>query len=1068
MFEIDLLQQLISMAGDGAAASAAASAQCDVVDCPAMAFTATAAALSTEGYFMQADILYYLRFGTYNAFAPLLYVCAAIGGMVSLAMGAPPRNYMWFFIGPAVYAWLIDSVQPVKGVRWAVAGVEQDQSEVWRLSEVGLMNSSLVKRQQGEFAQGQDQGPMPPWLAPIEVFKDQPPSGHVTVATPFLWVDEVTSGVAQWLTHWTGVYRSYGSAGGKDTNIAQAGSGVGGEGKWFLLSNLKWQILDSITHAQIHNAELRDAFATFMSTECGDLLASGIDHARLATYANTRGRNLDPSEVHTVFAKSQADSGESLRSTMGNFNRILSRQTIPTPRSVKNLLRPDALTGSAVTGENFAHFTPFFKEGKFQGEDNKDFESKISCPQYLWILIHGFRWEAAHIYMHLLRSAPGELNNNPEKLVHGLFYGWGIRKNGAEGSEGELLSNEELKHYLYNLILIHLIKNEMLIVRQVSNPRHLSGRDAGRFTEDNLKTIQSKNKYGELYSWAMMIPHIQGLLLYFLAAAYPFACVMVVVPGWHKTIFTWIAFYAWAKLWDVGFALVTVFERSLWASIGNNSDTAAVSTLVAEMAGWGSVNVCSESAETCAAMGNGTVMDVYNSEPISGLSGDAPMGAAPGGMQSYYFSLRTLDRAMMLAANLDLDLANGYYIYLLAGLYIAVPAIVGQIVLGAKSGVAGMIGQMFGSVASAGGSAAGSGFTSSFQTNAQQGQAALEQAAMAKAMRQQGLAHQAMAAGNKALKHGMEGAAIDSENRMRGEVAGGHGRTQQARSGFISAARTHAQTLGGWVSSAGDMVSSEGASKSGGAKSVSGGRLAAGGSVGAGLAVAAGALADANNAKNYLGAAHLQHSKIGANQPRAFSEGQMQAGARMQQERVGAAANFDAQAAVWEAKRDFGNHMAGVSAARGVFAGTFSPGQKPLHMEGMAMAGMLNSYGANGEVANDTKGEAEYGWNGFFGAVTATQSGLAHNPEYGNSQIARSYSPGDYWSGQGALFSAGAYAREHSDAMAQFAESLAPPDVRATEAPTAPATVSPTAPVETTNPNNQGYIPDRLGGSGIM
>ena len=148
--------------------------------CPASAFTAVAAALSTEGYYMQSDVLFYLRFGTYNAWAPLLYVCAAIGGMMSMVLGGPPKNYMWFFIGPALYAWLIDTTQYVQGVSWRVAGRQQDQSEVWRLSEVGLRNSGAVTRYNADFVGP----PEPGQTGGATIYNNKPVSyTHLTLPT---------------------------------------------------------------------------------------------------------------------------------------------------------------------------------------------------------------------------------------------------------------------------------------------------------------------------------------------------------------------------------------------------------------------------------------------------------------------------------------------------------------------------------------------------------------------------------------------------------------------------------------------------------------------------------------------------------------------------------------------------------------------------------------------------------------------------------------------------------------------------------------------------------------------
>ncbi|MFM1847336.1 MAG: hypothetical protein RL417_810, partial [Pseudomonadota bacterium] len=118
----------------------------------ATTFSAITAAFATQGYWVQADILDKLLFSDMQLWAPLVYVLAVIGGLVGVAIGSPPRNYMWFFMGPAIYSWLIGTTIDVKGVRWALPCVGDEQvlnafqQKVWELSEIGLANSVTARR----------------------------------------------------------------------------------------------------------------------------------------------------------------------------------------------------------------------------------------------------------------------------------------------------------------------------------------------------------------------------------------------------------------------------------------------------------------------------------------------------------------------------------------------------------------------------------------------------------------------------------------------------------------------------------------------------------------------------------------------------------------------------------------------------------------------------------------------------------------------------------------------------------------------------------------------------------
>jgi hypothetical protein len=51
-------------------------------------------------------------------------------------MNMPPKGYVWFFLGPSLYLFLIGTTQEVRGVDWVVANRQQPIAEVWRDAEV--------------------------------------------------------------------------------------------------------------------------------------------------------------------------------------------------------------------------------------------------------------------------------------------------------------------------------------------------------------------------------------------------------------------------------------------------------------------------------------------------------------------------------------------------------------------------------------------------------------------------------------------------------------------------------------------------------------------------------------------------------------------------------------------------------------------------------------------------------------------------------------------------------------------------------------------------------------------
>ncbi|NLF25885.1 MAG: hypothetical protein GX589_09555, partial [Deltaproteobacteria bacterium] len=217
--------------------------------CTASVMNQIAAAFATQGYWVQADLIYQLGSTDLGLWTPLLYIMAVFSGLIMMAMGQPPRIYMWFLLGPAIYNWLLFTPTERAGVSWIVANHVQDQKEVWKLAEVGLINSNEIIRQ---------------GLTPDA---DNGPESRASIAMPFAWYDDLISAQIQFLVGWSGIYRREDSKGGS-TNISaeSAGGGALRGGKnaaWHILTNSKWPILDNITASSVHNQDLRESFVTF-------------------------------------------------------------------------------------------------------------------------------------------------------------------------------------------------------------------------------------------------------------------------------------------------------------------------------------------------------------------------------------------------------------------------------------------------------------------------------------------------------------------------------------------------------------------------------------------------------------------------------------------------------------------------------------------------------------------------------------------------------------------------------------------------------------------------------------
>lgn len=742
--------------------------------CPASSFTAIAAAFATQGYFAQADVIRMLTLTSFGLWAPLLYIMAAASGMISLAMGAPPKMYMWFFIGPALYQFLLGTTAPAHGVEWRVATFPQDQREVWKLAEPGLLNSNIVKQ---KLPDGRD----------IKPTYRNGPKDPVDVGYMFLWFDELVSSTVQNLVGWTGVYNLTGGFGSESGIIKRSDlQGLDGTSRWYLLSNLKWGMLDQITSARLSNADLRDAFNAFLSSGGGDALSKVIDKKALTIAANSSTGAL-PCSVFAAPSTTVDSSDLDCRDdeTGADYEAakdILRNKYIQIPDSLRDFWTIRDPEGTKLEVGSFPAF--FANSGSEQTcsldgvcIDFKDappdvknitthlrMEDSVNAADYLYFIVNGFRWEAAQIYYQIVRNAPAGMTD--QDVLFSLFYGWNIRKKGgADGTDGALLAfdDNELQHFAMDLILVHLFRNEMTTAFRVADPRFNTTTELERAAKHNIAESGAKSKYGEVYTWALMIPYVQGVLLYLLAMAYPFACVMMVVPGWHSTLFTWMSFWAWVKLWDLGFSIVVVLERSIWSMLGSSSAASKLFGMTVPMQHWGKV----EPPQCWDLQHCPVIPEIFDVD----------------GRPAFLSILKIFDRSLLLGSAFDLDITNAYYIYIMSALYFAVPAVTGQLVLGAKAGASSLINGLIQGTQNDGGSGAKAKWTADKKYDGQQFAAVADQESQRKAKMGGGpnnMIGQALMAGNKGLEMGLEGSAQQTAAQVSG-LFGQNLQTTQAR-----------------------------------------------------------------------------------------------------------------------------------------------------------------------------------------------------------------------------------------------------------------------------------------------
>lgn len=890
---------------------------CDSTTCPGSSYNLVTAAWANIGYMTHADFLYLITGTGFGSWAPLLYVVGALGGLIGVAINTPPRNYVWFFLGPCIFNFLEFTTTEVKGVSWKVAGKQQPMELVWRDAESGLANTTLVKRKA------------------IRVSRKNGPEGTYPVASTLVFLDQLFSASTDSLITLVGIGRQQGR-GSNDSNLAATeGAGEDGEAPWFRMATAKWGMLENVVGVAARDPNVRDALVTFLASECGDHFKKGIDTGRYISSQMNRGETTIRSVLKNEGRDDENFDGNKELSLLEyrSFARGMDTEVIPTPRSLVRLLSQESIYqgSSKQTIGNFTNFS-----NKYQGDRKytSGRSTEIVCTEYLYTIIQALRWEAGHAYWQLIRSAPPGFTKR--QVLKTLFYGWNIRR--TEGSD--YASFKELEDFTIHLILVYLLRNELMFAPQITETgqRFAPSEQTKNFSESYVRQQGSRQKAAELYNWAVMMPHVQGILTYLVLIMYPFAVMFMVIPGYWKAFFTWVSFFAWVKLWDVGFAVVHSLERSVWAMLGNHSSMARVANVLIQTAGQsGSIEV----ATAC----DGKQFEYHCAIPnVKEEHGAMTMPQA----------WALLDRTLLLMGAADLDLANGYYIYIMSALYFAVPAVTGQLVLGAKAAAANMATQGISQVAGEAGNAAKAATVGDNVNKLQTNQQSLAQGAVAKSHRKTGLAMQQLENSNAALDAGLNQSRLGATKNALGQAADAarlRGASFSGNAGFLKA-------IGGNAVDVADIVDTK---RGGGAGSGGGGRVAAAWTK-AVTGVGGTALTAAENGINqqqYAAGARAAMFSAGAEWASQRS-GQRAQGYQDYGRKLGAEADFAAQTAAWEAKNDFATHVAGLGGVSGMNPGALNPGPKPTEATGMAMSGMLGG---------QAQGAAQYSGFGFMAAV---------------------------------------------------------------------------------------------------
>ena len=182
----------------------------------------------------------------------------------------------------------------------------------------------------------------------------------------------------------------------------------------------------------------------------------------------------------------------------------------------------------------------------------------------------------------LIERLAAEGTENEEERAEAkkrLYAKFATQTNNQDGTVKLLdnYSDDEKAVLLMNEVAVRYIIRELRAINpEVAQlnylPTRLTKTEAGREVDSDIaKSIRFITQYdqyqgkGDFLAAAQSLPYMQGFVLFFLAACYPFFAFALLIPGRHHAMLLWMGLWFWAKSWDIGFALVMIIDNILYS-----------------------------------------------------------------------------------------------------------------------------------------------------------------------------------------------------------------------------------------------------------------------------------------------------------------------------------------------------------------------------------------------------------------------------------------------------------------------------------------------------------------------
>ena len=500
--------------------------------------TLVAAALESAGYRAQSMVLSQLA-TMLNELGVLLYLGCAIAAIITVALGGKYSMGLWFVIGPALLSFIVKTKDYGTGVEWQFGANNRGTSQIeqllsdntddtrvsWLFHNYNLLVSSIVQNLIVVITQQNIQNEML-FTVRQQMYRDV---FAANIGSPELsnLVHYGQSVCAQEMSAARQI-----ALGERDPNYKNSVEYRRAINQY----NQSWEIENKAISETSPMARYLRKLSERISSDAFRRPGGGAEiKSPFAAYSDA---------VNQAFPKEE-DRQALQKGTFNTANRPLSCQQIW------------VLMGLGVYGEALDYITDSQNKhaknltGELLVKLHNDLATKLTKEEDIVIPTDPYEGSG---------QAADNVKPDPS-IIPTVMAGYMMRKSMADAP--------------FDSFMEQVAKNAGVEVSansfSTSGKRQMSDEERAQFSGFSLNFMVSEQKKQELFVYVMSIPYLQGIILYTLALTFPFFALMVILPGKASAFYNWMALWAWAKSWDVGYALVMVLDNLLWEMLPHSS-----------------------------------------------------------------------------------------------------------------------------------------------------------------------------------------------------------------------------------------------------------------------------------------------------------------------------------------------------------------------------------------------------------------------------------------------------------------------------------------------------------------